>query len=196
MTNASHAHSDDRRRDARQALGTREPGTKPTHLTGTNSAKTAAPANAPVHMHIATGALRNQSAAGPEPEERNGVGRLPQGTARHGSCGDVAQLRDRQQRHPRALKQLGAARAVSRSRPTITDAELRPSPMAAFAASAFARRRNAVVTGTWSSRCSPRERAGGRAVQCRWLTSYACRLPRRLSQMVFDHLGHPELPAG
>jgi predicted TIM-barrel fold metal-dependent hydrolase len=100
-----------------------------------------------------------------------------------------------------ALKQLGAsARGVAVVRPTITDAELKTLADGGIRGIRFSLGgANAVVTWDMVEPLSKRVNDLGWHVQFNVdgedIFAYADLLRRLPSQMVFDHLGHPPLPA-
>ncbi len=101
-----------------------------------------------------------------------------------------------------ALKQLGAsARGVAVVHPTITDAELKNLNEAGIRGIRFSLGgANAVVTWDMVEPLSKRVNELGWHVQFNVdgedIAAHADLLRRLPSQMVFDHLGHPPLPAG
>jgi predicted TIM-barrel fold metal-dependent hydrolase len=101
-----------------------------------------------------------------------------------------------------ALKQLGAsARGVAVVHPTITDAELKSLNEAGIRGIRFSLGgANAVVTWDMVEPLSKRVNELGWHVQFNVdgddIVAHADLLQRLPSQMVFDHLGHPNLPAG
>ena len=177
------------------------------NTTGTNPAKTAAPANATdCHMHIYDPRF---------PESNPRPGQNPKNAT-------VADYRLLQKRtgttrvvivQPRnyatdnrvtldALKQLGAnARGVAVINPTITDAELKTLADGGIRGIRFSLGgANAVVTWDMVEPLPSASNDLGWHLQFNVegdeIVAHADLLRRLPSQMVFDHLGHPELPAG
>jgi D-galactarolactone isomerase len=177
------------------------------NTTGTDPAKTAAPPNAAdCHMHIYDPRFAE---ANPRPgqnpknatvsdyrrlQKRTGTTRVVVVTPRNYATDNRVTLD--------ALKQLGAnARGVSVVHPTITDAELKTLADGGIRGIRFSLGgANAVVNWDMVEPLSRRVNELGWHVQFNVegadIVAHADLLRRLPSQMVFDHLGHPELPAG
>jgi predicted TIM-barrel fold metal-dependent hydrolase len=177
------------------------------NTTGSHPAKTRAPANAAdCHMHVYDPRF---------PESNPRPGRNPQ----NATVSDYRLLQKRTGTtrvvvvQPRnyatdngvtvdALRQLGAtARGVAVVRPTITDAELKSLNDAGIRGIRFSLGgANAVVSWDMVEPLSKRVNELGWHVQFNVdgddIVAHADLLRRLPSQTVFDHLGHPALPAG
>ncbi len=177
------------------------------NTTGTNPAKTAAPANATdCHMHIYDPRFpESNPRPGQNPknatvsdyrllQKRTGTTRVVVVQPRNYATDNRVTLD--------ALKQLGAnARGVAVVNPTITDAELKTLADGGIRGIRFSLGgANAVVTWDMVEPLSRRVNELGWHLQFNVegddIVAHADLLRRLPSQMVFDHLGHPELPAG
>ena len=127
-------------------------------------------------------------------QKRNGTTRVVVVTPRNYATDNAVTLD--------AMKQLGASgRGVAVVRPTITDAELKTLADGGIRGIRFSLGgANAVVTWDMVEPLSRRVNELGWHVQFNVegddIVAHADLLRRLPSQMVFDHLGHPELPAG
>jgi D-galactarolactone isomerase len=177
------------------------------NTTGTGAAKSTAPTNAAdCHMHIYDPRFAE---ANPRPgqnpknatvpdyrllQKRTGTTRVVVVTPRNYATDNRVTLD--------ALKQLGAsARGVAVVHPTITDAELKTLADGGIRGIRFSLGgANAVVNWDMVEPLSRRVNELGWHVQFNVegadIVAHADLLRRLPSQMVFDHLGHPELPAG
>jgi D-galactarolactone isomerase len=177
------------------------------NTTGTNPAKTAAPLNATdCHMHIYDPRFAESNPRpGQNPknatvpnyrllQKRTGTSRVVVVTPRNYATDNRVTLD--------ALKQLGAsARGVAVVHPTITDAELKTLADGGIRGIRFSLGgANAAVTWDMVEPLSRRVNELGWHVQFNVdgadIVAHADLLRRLPSQMVFDHLGHPQLPAG
>jgi D-galactarolactone isomerase len=177
------------------------------NTTGTNPAKTAAPANATdCHMHIYDPRFpESNPRPGQNPknatvsdyrllQKRTGTTRVVVVQPRNYATDNRVTLD--------ALKQLGAnARGVAVVNPTVTDAELKALADGGIRGIRFSLGgANAVVTWDMVEPLSRRVNELGWHLQFNVegddIVAHADLLRRLPSQMVFDHLGHPELPAG
>jgi predicted TIM-barrel fold metal-dependent hydrolase len=177
------------------------------NTTGTAPAKTKAPANAAdCHMHIYDPRFAESN---PRPgrnpknatvsdyrllQKRTGTTRVVVVTPRNYATDNRVTVD--------ALAQLGGnGRGVAVVRPTVTDAELKSLNDAGIRGIRFSLGGpNAVVTWDMVEPLSARVNALGWHLQFNVdgddIVAHADLLRRLPSQMVFDHLGHPKLPAG
>ena len=177
------------------------------NTTGTAPAKTKAPANAAdCHMHIYDPRFAETN---PRPgrnpknatvsdyrllQKRTGTTRVVVVTPRNYATDNRVTVD--------ALAQLGGnGRGVAVVRPTVTDAELKSLNDAGIRGIRFSLGGpNAVVTWDMVEPLSARVNALGWHLQFNVdgddIVAHADLLRRLPSQMVFDHLGHPKLPAG
>jgi predicted TIM-barrel fold metal-dependent hydrolase len=177
------------------------------NTTGTDPAKTKAPPNAAdCHMHIYDPRFpESNPRPGQNPknatvsdyrllQKRTGTTRVVVVTPRNYATDNRVTID--------ALKQLGAnGRGVAVVHPTITDAELKGLDDAGIRGIRFSLGgANAVVTWDMVEPLSRRVDALGWHVQFNVegddIVKHADLLQRLPSRMVFDHLGHPNLPAG
>lgn len=177
------------------------------NTTGTAPAKTKAPANAAdCHMHIYDprfAELNPRPGRNPKNatvsdyrllQKRTGTTRVVVVTPRNYATDNRVTVD--------ALAQLGGnGRGVAVVRPTVTDAELKSLNDAGIRGIRFSLGGpNAVVTWDMVEPLSARVNALGWHLQFNVdgddIVAHADLLRRLPSQMVFDHLGHPKLPAG
>jgi D-galactarolactone isomerase len=174
---------------------------------GTEPAKVKAPANAAdCHMHIydprfpeySPGRARPKNAAVQDYrllQKRTGTTRVVVVTPRNYATDNRVTVD--------ALAQLGAsARGVAVVHPTVTDAELKALNEAGIGGIRFSLTSGPDAVVTWDMV----EPLSKRVVDLGWhlqfnldgsqITEYADLLQRLPSQLVFDHMGHPTLPAG
>jgi D-galactarolactone isomerase len=174
---------------------------------GTEPAKVKAPANATdCHMHIYDPRFAEQGPGRAKPnnatvqdyrllQKRTGTTRVVVVTPRNYATDNRVTVD--------ALAQLGAnARGVAVVHPTITDAELKALDVAGIRGIRFSLTGGADAVVTWDmvEPLSKRVAALGWHLQFNLdgsqITERADLLARLPSQLVFDHMGHPTLPAG
>jgi len=174
---------------------------------GTESAKVKAPANATdCHMHIYDPRFAEHGAGRAKPnnaavqdyrllQKRTGTTRVVVVTPRNYATDNRVTVD--------ALAQLGAnARGVAVVHPTITDAELKSLDAAGIRGIRFSLTGGADAVVTWEMVEPLSKRVAGLGWHLQFnldgsqITERADLLRRLPSQLVFDHMGHPTLPAG